>query len=221
MCKETCSNDCLHTFYSTENVRWIIERRSCQSLQSPKAYIVFGPRKVIQSNLVGNISYKPGSQIAIICQVFPKTCTYLASNNVNSFSLWAYRIPQVNSSISPFSPTSLRAADAIIFLAPTSFFCSPTFILGPLDGSALSLNPCFHCASSDCKIDLSTGRLWPLIWSDKGCVALTELDNQRGGTLGLRWGCFPFPHSIPLPFSMMVRFTVHLLPCPYQTPRGK
>lgn len=86
-----------------------------------KTYIVFGPRKVIQSNPLGNISYKPGRQIGVRCQVFPKNCSYLASNNVNSFSFWAYRIPHVNSSISPFSPTSLRAGDAIIFLAPTSF----------------------------------------------------------------------------------------------------
>lgn len=57
---------------------------------------------------------------AIMCQVHSKNCSYLASNNVNSFSLRAYRFTQVNSSISPSSPTSLRAADAIIFLAPTS-----------------------------------------------------------------------------------------------------
>lgn len=115
----------------TENPRWITGSRSCQSLLSLKTHIVFWLRKVIQPNLVGNISYKPGSRITLIFQVLPKTGTYLAGNNVNSFSLGAYRIPQVNSSISPFSPTFLWAADAIIFLAPhllPSLFCLLTHL---------------------------------------------------------------------------------------------
>lgn len=67
------------------------------------------------------------------------------------------------------------------------------------------------CSSSDREIDLSTGRLWPLIGSDKGRLALTELYNQRGGTLGLRWGCFPLPQSQQLPYSMTVTSTIHLM----------
>lgn len=65
----------------------------------------------------------------------------------------------------------------------------------------LSCDPGFLCASSDGEIDLSTGRLWPLIWSDNRRMALTKLANQSGGgTLGVRWGVFPFPSShTPLP----------------------
>lgn len=106
------------------------------------------------------------------------------------------------------------------FFAPTSLSPHPPSFY-PLDGSALSLNPCFLCTSSDGEIDLSTGRLWPLIWSDKGRTALTELDNQRGGTLEVRGGCFPFLLATCrcfFFFSMTVKSTVHLLPASIRHP---
>lgn len=89
---------------------------------------------------------------AIMCQVFSKNCSYLTSNNVNSFPLWAYRIPQVNSSISPSSPTSLRAADAIIFLAPASRSPHPPPFWGP---SRWICSPSIHASSAPPQ----TGRL--------------------------------------------------------------